>query len=149
MSRGCIIDPDKLHFYCNFGRNAQQKRQTTGQFNIECCAGDYCNNGSFPELPPLPTDDQDATRLDFSNLTQNYVLLFAVILVFAMVVVSIIVLAVYVLLRRTKHKRLLMSHRKQDPNTYYASDDILRATSAGDSTLRVSSEANFVPFRIE
>lgn len=89
-------------------------------------------------MPPLKTDDQDATRLDFSTLTQNYLLLSALILAFAIIVVSVIVLTVYVLLRRTKHKRMLISRHKQDPNTYYAGDELLRATSAGDSTLRVS-----------
>lgn len=126
-----------MNFYCSSGRNAKQKRDV-GQFNIECCDGNYCNNGSFPVIPLLKTDDQDATRLDFSKLTENYLLLFAIILAFAIIVVIVIVLTVYVLLRRTKHKRMLISHRKQDPNTYYAGDELLRATSAGDSTLRVS-----------
>lgn len=39
-------------------------------------------------------------------------------------------------LRRKHRKRLLATRSKQDPETYYASDDLLRATSAGDSTLR-------------
>lgn len=30
-----------------------RKRHTVGQFNIVCCSGDYCNDGSFPELPPI------------------------------------------------------------------------------------------------
>lgn len=38
--------------------------------------------------------------------------------------------------RRKNRKRLLATRSKQDPETYYASDDLLRATSAGDSTLR-------------
>lgn len=40
------------------------------------------------------------------------------------------------LMRRKHHKRLMVSRNRQDPETYYASDDF-RATSAGDSTLRV------------
>lgn len=39
-------------------------------------------------------------------------------------------------MRRTHRKRLLATRNKQDPDTYYASDELLRATSAGDSTLR-------------
>lgn len=30
-----------------------------------------------------------------------------------------------------------MRNRKRDPETYYAGDDVVRATAAGDSTLRV------------
>lgn len=30
----------------------------------------------------------------------------------------------------------MATRSKQDPETYYASDDLIRATSAGDSTLR-------------
>lgn len=44
---------------------------------------------------------------------------------------------VWYFMRRSHHKRLMASRSKHDPETYYASDEILRATSAGDSTLRV------------
>lgn len=40
-------------------------------------------------------------------------------------------------MRRNHQKRLLATRSKQDPDTYYGTDDF-RATSAGDSTLRVS-----------
>lgn len=53
-------------------------------------------------------------------------------------VILLAFLAVIVIffMRRTHRKRLLASRSKQDPDTYYASDELLRATSAGDSTLR-------------
>lgn len=44
---------------------------------------------------------------------------------------------VLIFMRRVHKKRLLQQRIKLDPETYYASDDLLRATSAGDSTLRV------------
>lgn len=37
---------------------------------------------------------------------------------------------------RRIHKHRLRSHTRQDPERYYASDELLRATAAGDSTLR-------------
>lgn len=40
-------------------------------------------------------------------------------------------------MRRTHHKRMMPSRTKH-PDTYYAGDELLRVTSAGDSTLRVS-----------
>lgn len=30
-----------------------RKRNTQAYINVVCCAGDYCNDGDFPELPPL------------------------------------------------------------------------------------------------
>lgn len=56
VSRGCTISHDQLPLMCNQnynGNGGPRKRHTSGQYNIECCAGDYCNNGSFPELPPI------------------------------------------------------------------------------------------------
>lgn len=44
---------------------------------------------------------------------------------------------VWFFMRRSHRKRLMATRSKHDPETYYASDEILRATSAGDSTLRV------------
>lgn len=54
VSRGCTVVHEHIPLTCinNSGRGPR-KRHTSGQFNIECCHGDYCNNGSFPELPPL------------------------------------------------------------------------------------------------
>lgn len=47
--------------------------------------------------------------------------------------------AIVLLYMRSVHRKRLIAQRcKLDPETYYASDDLLRATAAGDSTLRVS-----------
>ena len=47
--------------------------------------------------------------------------------------------AIIILLMRRRHKKRLRAARSMhsDPDAYCASDDILRATAAGDSTLRV------------
>lgn len=44
---------------------------------------------------------------------------------------------VVVFMRRTHRKRIEAARTIADPDTFYASDDLLRATAAGDSTLRV------------
>lgn len=133
VSRGCIVEPEKMPFFCNNPRSSRSVRHTTGQYNIECCHGDYCNNGTFPELPPLVSDDHDATRLDNA---QNKLLLSVAVL--GPVLIIVLAIAIIVPMRRSHHKRLLSLRTKQDPESYYAGDELLRATSAGDSTLRVS-----------
>lgn len=58
VSRGCRNSHEQLPVHCtqntpNGGGSGPQKRHTSGQYNIECCSGDYCNDGDFPELPPI------------------------------------------------------------------------------------------------
>lgn len=52
-------------------------------------------------------------------------------------VLGVIGAIVLLFMRRVHRKRLLAQRIKLDPETYYANDDLLRATAAGDSTLRV------------
>lgn len=40
-------------------------------------------------------------------------------------------------MRRTHRKRMEDARKLAEPDTFYATDDLLRATAAGDSTLRV------------
>lgn len=152
VSRGCTTHHDHIPFYCNNYVHSQssqsssvpstsspspssspKKRDTSGQYNIECCVGDFCNNGTFPELPPLPTDDHEATRI---NSTRNYIVLGFAMLGAIAALVMIVFITIYIR-RRTDHKRMVPSRIKHDPDTYYAGDELLRVTSAGDSTLRV------------
>ena len=55
FSRGCITVLEQIPLYCSVSsfssRNGHKKRHTDGQYAIECCTGDFCNNGTFPELP--------------------------------------------------------------------------------------------------
>lgn len=133
VSRGCTTTQERLPFYCkNYPRTTNhQKRDTSGQYNIECCTGDFCNNGTFPELPPIPNNEP--TRV---GSTRNNMLLIAI--VGPVVIIGMLAFAVLFFMRRTHHKRMMPSRTKHDPDTYYAGDELLRVTSAGDSTLRVS-----------
>lgn len=138
VSRGCTTQQDHLPFYCNNYAHSSsklmpKKRDTSGQYNIECCIGDFCNNGTFPELPPLPNDDHEATRI--GSTRNSIVLIFAVF--GALIAIAMVVGVVLYIRRRTDHKRMVPSRTKHDQDTYYAGDELLRVTSAGDSTLRV------------
>jgi activin receptor type-1 len=99
---------------------------------MECCTGDYCNNGSFPYLPPLPAE------LPVDSATDDLIrLCFAIF--GPIIIVGVIASVVILFLRRNQKKRLVDARIQQDADTYYASDDLLKRTHAcGDSTLRVS-----------
>lgn len=56
----------------------------------------------------------------------------------AIIAIIMVVCVVFYVRRRTDHKRMVNSRTKHDQDTYYAGDELLRVTSAGDSTLRVS-----------
>lgn len=134
VSRGCTTTHEQLPLYCNqnsLTSSGPKKRHATGTYNIECCTGDYCNNGSFPELPPIEYPDE-VMKLE----TTTYVLKWVGAILGPVVFFSIIGVVLFLYMRRSQHKRLTASRSKHDPETYYASDEILRATSAGDSTLR-------------
>lgn len=49
----------------------------------------------------------------------------------------------FFLIRRNHRKRMQESRNKHDPDSYLVNDELLRATSAGDSTLRVSRNLVF------
>lgn len=60
LQRGCTNEHDQLPLYCSQNQKSStgggpKKRHVSGSgmYNIECCTGDYCNNGSFPSLPPM------------------------------------------------------------------------------------------------
>lgn len=56
------------------------------------------------------------------------------------VVISILAYIAIYFIRRTHRKRLEYSRAKQDPDAYLVNDELLRVTSAGDSTLRVNKK---------
>lgn len=99
---------------------------------MECCTGDYCNNGTFPYLPPLKTEVPDETS------SEDVMKIWLALLV-PVVIVAILATAVILCMRRNHKKRLVDARIQQDADTYYASDDMLKRSHAcGDSTLRVS-----------
>ncbi|XP_052892419.1 activin receptor type-1 isoform X1 [Anopheles moucheti] len=138
VQRGCTTEHEQLPLYCrqnqkiNSGDGGGPKKRhvsSTGMYNIECCTGDYCNNGSFPELPPMKVSNT-------VPVADPFVLkMAAAILVPFGTVVILAVTAIYCM-RRAHKKRMNACRTKYDPETYYTNDDVLRATSAGDSTLR-------------
>lgn len=101
---------------------------------MECCTGDYCNNGSFPYLPPqISPGVPDDTAND--NFLKMCFAIFGPIVVLGAVAIGVAVLC----MRKNHKKRLVDARIQQDADTYYASDDLLKRTHAcGDSTLRVS-----------
>lgn len=100
---------------------------------MECCTGDFCNNGTFPYIPPLPAEVPDES-------SNNYTVIIVLSIVAAISIIGIIL--AFVLYKRINHKKRLVDARiQQDADTYYASDDLLKRTHAcGDSTLRVSEK---------
>jgi activin receptor type-1 len=111
-------------------RDASSPAGGLGTYNIECCTGDFCNNGTFPSLPllrselPIDTTTDDILKICFA--------------VFGPIIVIGLLAAIIVLCMRQNHKRRLMDVRnQQDPDIYYANDDLLKRSHAcGDSTLR-------------
>lgn len=133
LSRGCTVSLDQVPLYCATPQHhGHRKRHTGGQYAIDCCVGDYCNNGSFPKLPPLVFPDVPVYPV---NSLYVWKLTFAIL---GPVVVLGFFGAIIILLMRRRHKKRLRAARSMhsDPDAYCASDDILRATAAGDSTLR-------------
>ncbi|XP_013114021.1 activin receptor type-1 isoform X2 [Stomoxys calcitrans] len=136
VNRGCIMSPDQIPLYCkhnlrnNIGGPRKRNTQAFVNINLACCTGDYCNDGDFPELPPM---EGEVTQLsaDTSGLLK---MTFAILGPF--VVISILAYIAVYFIRQNHRKRLEYSRTKQDPDAYLVNDELLRVTSAGDSTLR-------------
>ncbi|XP_046386432.1 activin receptor type-1 [Ischnura elegans] len=130
LSRGCTKNLEQLPFYCSTQSfdGSHQKRHTGSQYAIECCSGDYCNDGSFPDLPPLVYRDEVSSY----PASTSYILKLTLCIVGPAIAVGIIGALVIGFLHRTHRKRL--ARTTADPETYYSDD--LRVTPAGDSTLR-------------
>ncbi|XP_058126247.1 activin receptor type-1 isoform X1 [Anopheles coustani] len=136
LQRGCTNEHDQLPLYCSQNQKSStgggpKKRHISGSgmYNIECCTGDYCNNGSFPSLPPMKAT---------GNLSEADPIVMKMVAAILLPFCTVVILAIAVIycMRRRHKKRMNASRTKYDPETYYTNDDVLRATSAGDSTLR-------------
>ncbi|XP_069676578.1 activin receptor type-1 [Periplaneta americana] len=136
VSRGCINNPEQIPLYCSVSsyssRSGHRKRHTDGQYAIECCTGDFCNNGSFPKLPPILYKGQVPAYPD----STSYIMKLTIAILGPVVALGLLGALVLLLMRRKHRKRLMAARMMADPETYYASDDLLRVTAAGDSTLR-------------
>lgn len=136
MSRGCTTKNEHLPLYClqNNLNNGPKKRDASGLgvYNMECCTGDYCNNGTFPYLPPLKTEVPDETTNE--DFVKYWLAILCPVVVFGVIAISVVLY-----MRRNFKKRSTDPRNMQDADTYYASDDLLKRSHAcGDSTLRVS-----------
>lgn len=135
------------------------KRHTQSQggvYEIQCCSGDFCNNGSFPVLPPVVSYSEWIFLFEkFNNLhfciffvlgnlsesTLSYSMKIC-LAIFGPVIILGSIAAVIILILRNRHKERLNKARKKQDVEYYTGDD-LRITQPGDSTLRVSFKLQF------
>ncbi|EDW77162.1 uncharacterized protein Dwil_GK22220 [Drosophila willistoni] len=137
VSRGCSTSPDHLPLICSQSSRSKHnsaspaKRNTANFVNVECCTGDFCNSGEFPELPPFMGNDVTVITADSSNMSKM-----ALAILGPFLVITLMGAVAIFFMRRSHRKRLAASRIKQDPESYLVNDELLRATSAGDSTLR-------------
>ncbi|ALC40816.1 sax [Drosophila busckii] len=137
VSRGCSTTPEHVQMICHqntLGKlnTGTSKRNTDKLFKVTCCATDFCNDGEFPELPPFVSSDVSTVlTADSSNLSKMALAIMGPFIVIALMGA----VAIY-LIRRNHRKRLAATRTKQDHESYLVNDELLRATSAGDSTLR-------------
>lgn len=109
-SRGCTVNEDQVQFFCPLHHDHGTPVHTKyKQFVIQCCRGDFCNNGSFPEL--LNTFAVEAKEDREHYLAQ---LAFAVGgPILGMLLVAVVILF---LIRKSKLSRL---SSPQPPNASY------------------------------
>ncbi|KAJ8710396.1 hypothetical protein PYW07_009762 [Mythimna separata] len=151
-SRGCSTQRDHYQFTCRTNTPQQSLRKRhAGLHNITCCQGDLCNDGSFPDLPPLAD-----TAIE--PLPSNAWKLWASVGASVLIVSAIGAMAIFVL-RRSHRLRVSRAalHKLGADSNYFLSNlysphvtspfyegvqegsqngNCIRATAAGDSTLR-------------
>ncbi|KAK9880516.1 hypothetical protein WA026_011755 [Henosepilachna vigintioctopunctata] len=130
ISRGCTKEFDQLPFFCRPPYSIKDKRQVGGRYQVDCCVGDLCNDGEFPTLPVRYTENTNA----YADSVHYILKLIGAVVIPLLILGICIIIALYLMKKR--HKRRLCNESRYDPDAYYASDDLLRATAAGDSTLR-------------
>lgn len=133
VERGCTKDQNQIQFYCGSNgviSHSHQKRNT-GQFAIQCCGGDFCNNGSFPTLPPM------ATYRDLPSQRYDYVVKLSLAILGPMFILGFFA-GMIIMYMRWKHRNKLLAARTipSDAECFLGDADLIRATAAGDSTLR-------------
>lgn len=149
-SRGCYDNPDHYELTCRtMLQPGINKRQAGGTLNITCCQGDLCNNGSFPDLAPFDTA--------IEPLPSNAWKLWASVGVSVFIVAAIGACVIFILRRSHRLRVSRAALHKLGPDSNYFSYNFyspnvtsayyegvegsqngngLRATAAGDSTLR-------------
>ncbi|XP_050730375.1 activin receptor type-1-like isoform X1 [Eriocheir sinensis] len=123
-ARGCLSKPDHVPMQCNIKTNPERP------LIMDCCNTDMCNNGT---LPPLPSFAKDGAGGESQLLR---VFLWHVLPILGVVVVAVVVVVV---LRRAHQRRMreyAAAAASALPLHHNLYRDDLRATAAGDSTLR-------------
>ncbi|CAL1289095.1 unnamed protein product [Larinioides sclopetarius] len=124
--KGCLDKKDVEHFVCKTSTFASEKKNGP-QFRGICCHGDFCNNGSFPLLTSrILSEESDSTTDSF---TINLVIGLTVLIALCCIIGMILGLMKYC------HKRRMASLVGHNDLEHFYHDD-LRATAAGDSTLK-------------
>ncbi|CAH0403243.1 unnamed protein product [Chilo suppressalis] len=148
QSRGCSSNSDHYHFTCR--TTQRQGKRHAGQLNITCCKGDLCNDGSFPDLPPV-------ADTSIEPLPSHIWKLWASVIASVLIVSAIGAMAIFVL-RRSHRLRVSRAalHKLGADSNYFSSNMYsphvtsafyegvegsqtgcgVRAVAAGDSTLR-------------
>ncbi|KAM3956625.1 type I BMP receptor saxophone [Aphomia sociella] len=154
-SRGCTQRSDHYQFTCRTNHPQQGPRKRhAGQLNITCCKGDMCNDGNFPELPPVDTSIEPLPSNSWKLWTS---------VIASVLVISVLGSIVIFLLRRDHRLRVSRAalHKLGADSNYFStySPQVtsafyegggggggggaegsqtggLRAVAAGDSTLR-------------
>ncbi|KAJ8667105.1 hypothetical protein QAD02_008767 [Eretmocerus hayati] len=150
--RGCVEHRERVPLYCNKhlqgGKiNSAYSGPEGGQFHVECCQEDFCNNGTFPLL-----DDNSSDGAKLSSLLKIWLAILGPI--FAL---NLIFLGIYMYYKRKRIRRTRSTCRRKNlldsglestrmltfsspgstnggTNSSYPHE--LRATAAGDSTLK-------------
>ncbi|XP_026728586.1 activin receptor type-1 isoform X1 [Trichoplusia ni] len=155
-SRGCSTRRDHYQFTCRINVPPSVRKRHAGLHNISCCQGDLCNAGSFPSLPPLAD-----TAIE--PLPTNAWKLWASVAASVLIVSVIGAMAIFVL-RRSHRLRVSRAalHKLGADSNYFSSNMYsphvtsayyegvegsqtgggVRATAAGDSTLREYLESS-------
>ncbi|XP_052759295.1 activin receptor type-1 [Galleria mellonella] len=155
-SRGCTQRTDHYHFICRTSQPQGPHKRHAAQLQITCCKGDMCNEGSFPELPPVDTS--------IEPLPSNAWKLWASVIASVLIISMIGSMAIFVLRRshRLRVSRASLHKLGADPNYFSYSPQLtsafyegggggggggggsgegsvngaVRAVAAGESTLR-------------
>nr|XP_022910755.1 activin receptor type-1 isoform X2 [Onthophagus taurus] len=132
VARGCTTRADQLPMICKTSSIIGQhnKRHAVGQYHVICCEGDYCNQGEFPDIGEYPISDE------LSVYSKSFYILKLGAAILGPILIMSVLGLIFLYLMRRLHKQRLRNQTKCDLDTYYSGDDLLRATAAGDSTLR-------------
>ncbi|GFQ92803.1 hypothetical protein TNCT_392951 [Trichonephila clavata] len=125
FEKGCLNKKDLQYFMCK-AKDVVSNKPNRPQYNGVCCQGDYCNNGSFPVLTPHVLSPEES---ETDEVTKN--IIYGVSAIFALC----FIVGVSIILMKYCRKRRLESWIGHNDLEHFYHDD-LRATAAGDSTLK-------------